>query len=537
MPTTHSINPVGRLVILTIFMIVCQNSVSLENASGPATSAGDYPEPLPLAVPVKVNGFDAVVNEQGKLLIPFDNDYEQLFPADFQNTLWARRNGPWQLIDRNEKVIHPGISPFLNRLTPGYFAFEENGKYGIIDVVAGKIVAPARYDDLYASGEGAQYITYEISGKRGIMDARGKVVTEALYEDTNVRSSLKKHAGLIPGGTREGGYWVIDTKTGEQKRVVYDYINYPGFKDGFGVVSLIESSGEGLIDENGDLVVPMEYAQLDLPSQGFIAFRKSSGSPCGYMDTKGKVIIEAQFETCLPFGKKGAFIQEQGAGLIGKFFLIDRNGQRVAGTPEFDYVDTMGSVLGNMANGFVSIAMYPMGMLGTASLGIFNVDDGRVVIAPDSKYKQLSAVTPNLFVFSAHDSPMFPNMLPAVGLMDAKGKALFQPSQFERVDLHESGKYLVASGQGVNALIDLDGRELIAPQWTKLEVDERLNAIFAYDQWKNDEGETYEQLRAAYALNGKPLFIVRETDCGAEQLFDGAGKLIWPQDAQPFCEE
>jgi hypothetical protein len=176
----------------------------------------------------------------------------------------------------------------------------------------------------------------------------------------------------------------------------------------------------------------------------------------------------------------------------------------------------------------------------SANFGVFDVDAGVEVIAPNEKYNQLGALTPDLFFFSTSDAPQIPGPLASLstlGLMDRSGKVLIEPARFSRIAPDDDGKYLLARGDGVSALLDLNGKELIAPKWAKLEIDKRLNIIFGYDAWEGDEGETSYVLRAAYALDGKPLFSVNETDCGAEQLLDGAGKVVWPQDAKLYCSE
>lgn len=503
-----------------------------EKAPEPASISIEYPEPIPFAIPIRVNGKTAVINEKGERLIAFENDYEAIFPADYQNTLWVKKNALWQLIAKDgKKVLHPGISPFINRLTPGYFSFREGDRYGIVDA-AGKIVHPALYDAIYASGENA-FITYEIEGKRGIMDAHGNLVTEALYDSSDVTSNLQKRRGLIPA-ERDGGYWIIDTKNGEQKQVGYIDIN--DFSEGFAVaIADMELNRRGLIDERGELTIPATYDWIANPSQGLVAFRENEDSPCGYMDTQGNIVIRPVFAACLPFGEAGAFVNERGEdGSSGKYILVDRGGKRIAQTPEYnDAAETSTAWLGDSPSGFISVARI-VDENWTMAFGIFNTHQGVEVIAPDTKYSQLSAITPNLFLYSSPDAPRFSDTLASIGIVDATGKEILKPGDYGKIVLMQDGQYLLASGHATEALFDINGRELIAPKWVKLKVVKRLNAIFAYSLAADDE--TF-LLRAIYALNGKPLLSVRKTACGAEELVDGAGKLLWPEDSQAFCPE
>ena len=153
-------------------------------------------------------------------------------------------------------------------------------------------------------------------------------------------------------------------------------------------------------------------------------------------------------------------------------------------------------------------------------------------------------LTPDRFVFSGADSPSIAvtmlgqsDSTPAVGLMDAAGKVLLKPEHFIDLQLDDSGHYLRARDgldNGHVALLDLDGTQLIAPEWQELTIDKDRNVILGYDR-DGDGDDAVRMLRAAYDLQGKPLFSIKRTGCGAEQLVDGNGKVIWPTDAKPYC--
>lgn len=517
----------------------CQDSEASKPAEAATTTTAapvlSYPEPLPLAMPIEVNGRTGVVDEKGAILIPFENDFGTFFPADRQNALWVINGDSWKLISKDgKKILHPGISGFINQLTPGYFSFRENDRFGIIDAT-GKIVQPAEYDDIYAGGQ-REYITYEIAGKRGFMDANGKVITKPLYDSNDLESSLKSRNGLINNAERAGSNWVIDMKTGEEKQVVYD--NFREFSEGYAVASSAFTR-YGLIDGKGAVVVPVDYQWLDEVSQGLLAFRKTHDAPCGYMDTKGKVVIDPQFAVCGAFGKKLAFVKgREESGMSTRYFAIDRSGKRIDSIPEYDDVGrTSTAWLGETPAGFVSTARYIEGGW-AAAFGIFNTDSGIELIAPDAKYNQLSALTAERFIYSAPDAPKFSDTLASVGIVDTSGKVLLKADGYGKIVPTGDGRYFLAQGHDVEALFDTSGRELLGQKWPKLEIDSRLNVIFAYAFFLSEnEEEPFPLLRAIYALDGKPIVSVRETECGAEELIDGAGKVIWPQDSNRYCPE
>ncbi|MEL2266481.1 hypothetical protein, partial [Klebsiella pneumoniae] len=60
----------------------------------------------------------------------------------------------------------------------------------------GKEVQAPRFDDIYPNSAN-EFIIYEIDGKRGNLDAKGKQLTEALYDTTQNNGSVAEHGGLI----------------------------------------------------------------------------------------------------------------------------------------------------------------------------------------------------------------------------------------------------------------------------------------------------------------------------------------------------
>ena len=71
-------------------------------------------------------------------------------------------------------------------------------------------------------------------------------------------------------------------------------------------------------------------------------------------------------------------------------------------------------------------------------------------------------------------------------------------------------------------------------KWQDLQVDEARGAIFGYRVEGNGD-DAVRTLRALYRLDGTVVFDTNRLPCGAEQVVDGKGKVLWPQDAQAHC--
>ena len=148
----------------------------------------------------------------------------------------------------------------------------------------GKEVQAPRFDDIYPNSAN-EFIIYEIDGKRGILDAKGKQLTEALYDTTLVNGSVAEHGGLI-SAERGEEKWIINLATGEQKAVAYESLG--DLHDGVMSASVI-GKGSQLVDAKGDVVGDgKSYDYLGTPANGLVAFREKYDSPCGYLDYQGR---------------------------------------------------------------------------------------------------------------------------------------------------------------------------------------------------------------------------------------------------------
>jgi hypothetical protein len=523
----------------------------------------------PLAFPVKVNKKFAVIDEKGNLTIPFENEYESILSADHKNTVWAKTAGKWSLISKDGRIIKANLFDDLAPMFPGFFRFSKNGKWGIVDV-NGTIIRPAVYDHL-------DKFRYHIADKEGFLDAQGNEITEAVYKKCALCGEyypINGTEGLILA-ERDGSpdeNWVINTKTGEQRKVDYNsFLRYYEIDDNLEDVSgdyrhdyarVAYKTGKyhnkvkkiGLADRSGRLVIPAEDRRLGLPSEGLVAYYvgDEDSDPdgknlrCGYLNLNNEVVIDTRFSECTPFGKKGAFARLP----EGEFGFIDHTGQWII---EPRYSDVRYT---NQAPGLVRVfsgvswSFQQDWKREYGSFGVFDMDQGIEVIAPGTEYAIREILTPDLFVFTTKDAPRF--MVRDAsdryvftkrgsGLMNRAGKILIEPKRFHSLRMSDDKRFVLAKGDPrypiyslfdeiytnlspfVNHhdrifLYDLDGNELFAAEWDRLAFEAENNILYSWG----------DQKRAVYIFPNKLLFSVRKTSFGTEQFLDRRGKVFSP---------
>ncbi|AZC19713.1 WG repeat-containing protein [Pseudomonas sp. CMR5c] len=511
-----------------------------EESSPKTVAAALAPAPAAMVIPVCANGECAVLDQNGAVLVGADNDYDAVVTLPLDKSFLFAKDGTWNLASADGKqILLANFTDDLRPLTPGYFGFGQDDRLGIIDQ-SGKQVQPPRFDDLYVGGQD-DFIVYELNEKRGLLDAKGQELTQALYDSSVVRDDFAKRGWWM---TAERGEekWAFNLKTHEQKQVEFDSIDSAANEH----LVVSNEQGKSLADAQARLVDPARYYWLGVPGDNRVAFREKYDTPCGYLDLQGKVVIQAQFSTCEVFGKQGALVTAQAAeGEHGKIGMIDPQGQWKV-QPVYDSAEPAG---------FSPLGLFPqvpglnqVGVLQsafTATFGIFDVDKGVELFKPT--YSNIGAITPELFVFSTPDSPTKPvtlfgeaTKIATVGLMDASGKVLMEPGQYVDIRLDSTGHYLLASEDtsplATVALLDLKGKRLISSKWQELVVDEARGAIFGYAVEGVGDDQT-RSIKALYRLDGTPSFQVTQVDCGAEQVLDGQGKVLWPTNPQDHCPQ
>lgn len=500
------------------------------------------PAPAAMVLPVCINDECAVLDQNGVVQVSADNDYDAVYDGPMNSTLLFARDGLWNLASGDGKqVIKAEFTNELWTLTPGYFGFKRNGKFGVMDA-QGKEIQPATYDEVF-EGDFNEFIVYEVDGKRGFLSATGQKLSDPVFDSSRVRGKFAELGNWITG-ERDGEPWALNITTGELKKVEFEEIDA-----GAGQVMVVSNGrgeAKGLATANATLVTELKYEWIGKPGVGLVAFKEAGAKLCGYMDFKGKTVIAPTFAECKPFGKKSAGVMAANVEGKNKGGFIGRDGKWLIEPTYASVGDVDLSFMGMLGNvpGYSHVGVLQNMFL--AYYGVFDLNKGVEVLKPE--YLQVGVLTDNLFAFSDLASPyrtikIFgqPNQVRAVGVVDAKGKVLIKPDEFTYFQMDASGRYLSAyealGAPARVALYDLDGKQVVPARWQELVVDVARGAIFGYEvQGTGDDAS--RSLRALYRLDGTPVFdtTLVKAGCDVEQVRNGKGEVLWPTDPQAYCE-
>jgi hypothetical protein len=290
----------------------------------------------------------------------------------------------------------------------------------------------------------------------GVQDKDGKVLIEAKYRriEATVDGRMFVLALDTPDGDRRMG--LADAQGRMLLEPKYTTI------EGFTFLPLVKACDEarkcGLAKDDGSWAAAPQFDQLELAGDGPFPFRR--GDTYGYVGADGKILAEGQYRLGTPFRDGVAWAQKD-----GKYVLIDRS-FKVVLEPAVP-LSQRGTFVGRSALICDTAAKASKGACA----------NGRVIDTSGQ------AISPKGFVVLAR---AYSNARKGIayyeviregrrGLMDNTGRIIVKPA-FDRVSMRVPTHIKVKIGSNWG-LIDMQGKEVLAPKYQELEMDSTSGAV------------------------------------------------------------
>lgn len=305
--------------------------------------------------PKYVYGFDTPFCKNGIILLNdpqkdawgyFDNkgnliiDFKFYSTTPFYDTLAASYDNEdhphWRLINKKGEVVvkeFPNWYSYTTYFVEGRARFNKDFKYGYVNE-KGVPVIENKYEDVRDFSEGLAAV--KLNEKWGFIDKEGKVVID--FKFINEPQSFKNGRTFVLG---QNYLYALVDNTG---KVVVDpkYKTVFSFDGGFAPVSYVNDKGKTvweIIDVNGKPVKQFiqtgkEKDKIEFYSgfsEGLAVAQQGYGANRGYIDTKGKVIIDFNFAMNIkPFNSGRAYAEfyDKKTNKMTKGF-IDKKGKFV----------------------------------------------------------------------------------------------------------------------------------------------------------------------------------------------------------------
>lgn len=181
-------------------------------------------------------------------------------------------DGKYGLIDFSGKQITKAIYDEIDSLSykEGELLVKQNEKYGVINIKGNKII-DAEYDQISVDGYYTDENQYKNAGyivsnkteegyRYGYINCKGKKIVDIEYNELSRIDDIENEENIYLIGAKNGQYGVIkngkDLIPNEYQSIRYDSTN--------NVLVVEKSKKYGISNLEGELIVPVEYNQIDI---------------------------------------------------------------------------------------------------------------------------------------------------------------------------------------------------------------------------------------------------------------------------------
>lgn len=284
-----------------------------------------------------------LADERGNIIVA--PEWDEVLPAIREGIVVFRVGDKWGMMHTEKGSIYrpqwERIQHYVNKIA---IAYRKGSSYAMD--LNGDIIVGGQSDDIVIAGsnmlftramddskKGVEVVFYNTKGRQiqTIKDEHGGVIKERVYTDADVWNH--NIARVKNGVTNEFG--LVNYMGVEILSCSYQEVGDLG-PDGYAVIKKKDDDGilrEGIVGSNGIRVAKAEYRKVHLPYSNGLCLVEKYGR-YGYIDTKGKVVLDFQFDEAYPFvdGKAIVLGFVNGRGKK-QYYYIDNKGNYV-GVPK-----------------------------------------------------------------------------------------------------------------------------------------------------------------------------------------------------------
>jgi len=240
------------------------------------------------------DGKRGVIDSLGNVVVPFE--YESVFIMDKDRIQVSKIISEKEaIIDTKGKWIVPfGRFNRIDDLVNNRIAVKNGHKWGFIDR-DGKIIVPLKYNRVHSFSEGLAVV--RIGQKHGCIDVNGNIIIPLMYDEIGISSQ-----GLMTA--QKGDKWGYINHNNEVV-IPFRYKGARAFGSSDylkGTALAIGEGGYGIIDRDGNTIIPFKYDNLFWRNGFYEA--KEKNKKWGILDEKGNILHDFIYDEIYVTGKK-----------------------------------------------------------------------------------------------------------------------------------------------------------------------------------------------------------------------------------------
>ena len=283
---------------------------------------------------LKSNEKAGVINKNGDIII--DAKYDSIIIPNPTIDVFICKKGNDVIVlnNKSEKIFekYKNIEPISTEGVISFIPYEkellkyyDNGKYGLIDI-KGKKITNAIYEEIKSLKYKEGYILVKKDGKYGVINKKGKTIIKPEYDQIEGDKFSEENFGYINSG------YIAYKTTDEGYR--YAYINYKGktiLKAEYNSIERITSignkdeqwlivskNGQYGVVKNGKNIIDFAYQKIEYNADNKL-FLVNRNNKFGVLNKKGEQILDVKYQE-IEF--KGIYIYTKYAG-EEKYYYAD----------------------------------------------------------------------------------------------------------------------------------------------------------------------------------------------------------------------
>jgi hypothetical protein len=400
----------------------------------------------------------------------------------------------------------PCCDPSLRFIGDDYAPFREEGKVGFRNA-DGKVVIPPQFEDTLGFSEA--YAPVKLGGKWGMVDHLGKV----LGTGTHWFSLSQFHEGVAVTREKEGGE-VFYLNRNKGNGVPGVFADAADFSEGLAGATQ-DGKKWGFIDFRGKFVIEPQFEEVGPFCEGLASFRR--GKHFGFLNRRGEVEIDPKFDSVATFSAGRVL-----AALSGKGVMANRLGETLGDGPDNLEQNAHGKRVPASCRCFPELKAFPKLPFPIDDTGL-PFSEGLTPIKSKGKWGvidyQGAVIVPLLFddlrPFREGVAAVRLDMNGPYGFLDRTGRVVIEPT-FESTMEFRNGLAPASDGRKWG-VIDHKGKWVVKPQYDRI-------GIFR-------EGLTWFRLGTRTGFLAADGTVIIEPRYDSASSFEGGRAMIYIKNA------
>ena len=378
------------ITIIVLIMII----VSLKKILTPSDPQTKEISSLTTYIPVFENGEWGVIDNKGNIVINLSYDEMVVVPDENKDIFICNYNIDYNTETYDTKVINSKGEELLtnyNKITPlentkgsktwyekNVLKFEENGKYGLINLDGKKLVEP-EYDNIYTLSGIENSVIIEKDGKKGLFNTvSGEIIIEAKYVDISSVSDTYEKGYIVKNDSNRCGIIgadksVILTQQYDEIKNVTGNNNYVVVQNG--VLEVVDSSEKVVLNSGYDSIESINFDNFIITKNG----------KYGIINKKGETIISPEYEN-MKFAMTDTYIAQKN----GKYGIINKDNEVKIDFQytDINYIETADFLQAEKDNYKTDIIDRNLNIaLSNVIISELNLEDGYLRVRVNDEYK------------------------------------------------------------------------------------------------------------------------------------------------------